>query len=255
MTAVNFDTLQYFKVEHAYDNRILVVTLNRPPVNALIKESYQELSSIVNYVNNNFDICAMILQSSQRVFSAGADVKQLAKDSVEEAALRRPILRRAGSDVYTCEVPVVVAINGAVVGAGAVIAGAGDVIIASEDAFISIPEINVGVVGGAKGLHRLLPPQKIRALALTGGRVTAQEIYRFGGVEAVVPNEELHEKALYYAKIIADKGPMAVRKWKEALLVTENVGPREGLLIEQCLSQELGLFSPPPAVVKTEVNQ
>lgn len=253
MTIAKLETLQHFEVKHTYDNRILEVTMNRPPVNAFIKESYLELSSIINYVNNNFEICALVLKSNQKIFSAGADVKQLAKDSVEEAALRRPILRRAGADFYSCEVPVIVAVNGAAVGAGAVFAAAGDVIVASEDAFFSIPEINVGVVGGAKGLQRLLPPQKIRALALTGGRISAQEVYQFGGIEAVVSVEELHEKALSYAKAIADKGSMAVRKWKEALLVAEFVGPREGLLIEQCLSQELTLFSPAPTIVKTEV--
>lgn len=254
MTSIDLQELKHFKVAREYDDRILVVTMSRAPVNAFIKESYLELSAIINYVNYSTDICAVVLNSDQSIFSAGADVKQLAKDSVEEGALRRPILRRAGSDFYSCEVPIIVAVHGAAVGAGAVFAAAGDIIVASDDAFFSIPEINVGVVGGASGLHRLLPPQKIRSLALTGGRITAKEVYDLGGVEAVVPKEELKEKALSYARLVADKGVLAVRKWKEALLVTEAVGPREGLLIEQCLSQELTLASPPPTIIKTEVK-
>lgn len=245
-----FKELKYFKVEKVYDGKILVVTMNRAPVNAFIKESYLELSTIINYANNNTELCSLVFNSSQKIFSAGADVKQLAKDSVEEAALRRPILRKAGADFYSCAIPMVVAVNGAAVGAGAVFAACGDIIVAEENAFFSIPEINVGVVGGAKGLSRLLPPQKVRALALTGGRVTAQEVYQYGGLEAVVKEEELYDTALDYAKKIADKGSLAVRKWKESLLITESVGPREGLLIEQCLSQELGLLSPAPSIIR-----
>lgn len=250
MTVLRLETLQYFEVTHTYDNRILVVTLNRPPVNALIKEIYQELSSIINYANENLEICAVILQSKGRLFSAGADVLQLAKDSPEEAAIRRPVLRKVAYDLYNCAVPLITAVNGAAIGAGAVFAATGDIIIASEDAFLAIPEINVGVVGGAKGLSRLIPPQKIRALALTGNRISAQEIYQYGGIEAIVPQDQLHFKALEYAKGISDKGSLAVRKWKEALLITENLGPREGFMIEQCLGQELTLLSPKPSVKK-----
>ena len=150
--------------------------------------------------------------------------------------------------------PLIVAVNGAAVGAGAVFAATGDIIIVSEDAFFSIPESKVGVVGAATALKRLLPPQKIRALALTGGKITAQELYNLGAVEAVVPTDELQEKALAYAKLVADKGYLAVRKWKESLLVTETVGPREGLLIEQCLSQELSLAYRAPTISKQEVK-
>ncbi|WP_153731790.1 enoyl-CoA hydratase-related protein [Sporosarcina obsidiansis] len=242
--------LKYFKVEKIYNNKILVVTMNRAPVNAFIKESYLELSAIMNYINQDMELCSMIFNSSQKIFSAGADVKQLAKDSVEEAALRRPILRKSGADFYSCAIPMVVAVNGAAVGAGAVFAACGDIIVAAENAFFSIPEINVGVVGGAKGLSRLLPPQKVRSLALTGGRITAQEVQQYGGVEAVVPENELFETALEYAKTIADKGSLAVRKWKESLLLIESVGPREGLLIEQCLGQELSLLSPAPSIIR-----
>ena len=239
---------KYYDLEVIYHGKILVVTLNRPPVNAFIKESYEELSAIISDVNNNQQLCALVLRSGGRLFSGGADVKQLAKDNPQEAAIRRAALRKAGSDLYTCSIPVIAAVNGAAVGAGAVFSASADVIIASESAFFSIPEIDVGVVGGAKGLSRFLPPQKVRTMALTGMKISAEEAFRLGGVEAVVPEEKLYDKAIEYAKVIADKGAIAVRKWKEALLVTENVGPREGLLIEQCLSQELGLFSPKPTI-------
>lgn len=246
-----FDTLQYFKLELTYDDKVLIVTLNRPPVNAFIKESYMELSSIIAYVHASDTICAVILKSDGRMFSAGADVKRLADDTLQEAAVRRSVLRKAGGDLYTCPVPVISAVNGAVIGAGAGFASYGDIIIAMEDAFFAIPEINVGVVGGAIDLKRLLPPQKIRSLALTGRRISAREIYQYGGIEAIVESrEELLEKALEYAQEISDKGFLAVRKWKESLLAIENAGLNEGTYIEQCLSQELSLHSPKPIVNK-----
>lgn len=228
----------YFEVSKTYDNRILEVIINRPPVNAFIKESYEELSSIINYANTDPELCVMVLKSNGKHFSAGADVKKLQDDSAREASIRRATLRKSGADLYSCNIPVIAAVNGAAIGAGSVFAGSADVIIASECAQFSIPEINHGIVGGAKGLSRIFPPQKIRVMALTGMKVSAQEAYRLGGVEAIVSLDELHSKALEYAEKISDKGSTAVRKWKESLLITENVGAAEGLYIEQCLSQE-----------------
>lgn len=241
---------QYYKLELVSEQRILVVTLNRPPVNAFIKESYLELIDIINHVNNSTTICTMVLRSEANIFSAGADVKQLAKDDAIASAIRRPILRKVGYELYTCSVPLVVAVNGAVVGAGAGFAACGDIIVGSEDAYFSIPEINIGVVGGATDLQRMLPPQKVRALGLTGGKISVQEIFSYGGIESVVAKEDLYDEALKYAEIVADKGYLAVRKWKESLLLTENVGVMEGTFIDQCLSQELSAQSPSPEVKK-----
>lgn len=239
---------KHYKVEQTYNNKILVITLNRPPVNAFIKESYEELSDIMNLVSYSEEICVVLFKSDGKLFSAGADVKQLGVDNPQEAAVRRAKLRKAGADFYSCPVPVVAAVNGAAVGAGAVFAASSDIILADENAFFSIPEINVGVVGGAKGLSRLVPPQKVRAMALTGKKVTAKEIYGYGGIEKITTSDQLHQESMKYAEEIADKGYIALRKWKESLLLTEQVGPREGLLIEQCFSQELALFSPKPTI-------
>lgn len=255
METVSLEKFKYFKIEQIYDNKILIVTLNRPPVNAFIKESYQELTSIIQYANNNLEICTLILRAEGNIFSAGADVKQLAKDTLQESAVRRTILREAGDALYTCKVPVIVAVNGAAVGAGAGFAAYGDIIVASDNAYFSIPEINVGVIGGAADLRRLLPPQKIRTLALTGKPISVQDIYKYGGIESIVSQEELYDEALKYAKVIASKGSLSVRKWKEALLATENVSLAEATFIEQCLSQELSLQTPSPTVKKFEWSE
>ncbi len=232
----------FYKLELVSDNRVLVVTLNRPPVNAFVKECYEELRSIVSYANQNMEIATLLLKADGRMFSAGADVKQLAIDSEDSAATvatRRVVLRKSVDDLYTCEAAVVVAVHGAVIGVGAELAACGDIIVAADDAYFSIPEIKIGLVGGASGLSRLLPPQKVRAMALTGSKLPVADIYRLGGIEAVVPKDELYDTALEYAINIADKGTAVVRKWKEALVTTEGMRIGEAGLVESNLSGEL----------------
>jgi len=237
-------TFQNFEVAFAEeDSRIVIVTMNRPPVNALTSTSYEEVCAIVQMLHDNQHISAVVLRSEGKVFCAGADVKTLASDTMQDAAIRRALLRKAAHEFYNAPVPIIAAVQGGAVGAGAILAASSDIVIASDNAFFALTEIDIGVVGGAKGLSRFLPPQKIRAMVFTGQRVPASEAYRLGGVEAVVSPDELLPTAMNYAKLIASKGSIAVRKWKESLLLTESVGPREGFMIEMCLSQELGLFS------------
>jgi enoyl-CoA hydratase len=232
----------FFKVELVSDNRVLVVTINRPPVNAFIKESYEELRSIISFANQNTEISTLLLKADGRMFSAGADVKQLAidaQDSAATVAARRVLLRKSAVDLHNCEVAVVVAVHGAVIGIGAVFAACGDIIVAADDAYFSIPEINIGLVGAASGLTRLVPPQKVRAMAFTGSKVPVADIYQYGGIEAVVPKEELNATALDYAVNIANKGTAVVRKWKEALVLTEGMRMGEAAIVESNLSGEL----------------
>ncbi|WP_067726521.1 enoyl-CoA hydratase-related protein [Oceanobacillus damuensis] len=245
MLKENFlNELKYFKVSFENDNKILIVTINRPPINAFIKESYIELMSIINYVNSNESIGVMMLKSDVRLFSAGADTKRLDSDNLKQASIRRSILRKTISEFYNCLVPVICAVNGAAVGVGAVFAASSDIIIASDKAFFALPEIDVGLVGGAKGISRIFPPQKIRTMALTGKRIYAEEVYRYGGIEEIVPEDELYDKALEYAKTISDKGVYAVRKWKESFLITENPNSIDSyIMIEQCINQELVPFT------------
>jgi enoyl-CoA hydratase len=233
-------------IDYKYSDQIMVITLNRPPVNAFNQKLFEEISKAVWLASANEKICSIILRAQGKVFSAGADIKIVGNLTPQGAAIRRAALRKAASDLYTCPVPVVTAVQGGAIGVGALIAACGDIIVASEDAFFSIPEINHGMIGAAKSLWRMLPQQKIRTMALTGKRISSYEVYRLGGVEEVVTSEQLMDTAMKYAETIAEKGSLAVRMWKEALLVNEQLGPREGLLIEQSLSQDLMQFSPKP---------
>lgn len=232
--------LNNFKLNYEHDNKVLVVTFNRPPVNAFSYEAYEEVSEIVDYVKKEEGIGALVFRAEGKVFSAGADIKELAKSTAKHATERRQVLRKAGTDFQECPVPVISAVHGGATGAGATFSASADFVIASPEAFYSLPEIDVGVVGGAKELEGFLPIKKVKMMALTGEKVYAEEIHRLGGIEKVVSKEELYDTALNYAKTIADKGIVIARKWKEALIATAGVGLDEGNLIEQGISQELG---------------
>ena len=198
--------IKYFKLDMVYDNRILIITIDRPPVNAFVAENYIEMERIMDFVVHSQEICAVILQANGKMFSAGADVKRLGTDTAEDAAKRRAYLRKSGEVMHNCPVPLIVAAHGPALGVGLVYVTCGDIVIAAENAVFSLPEIDVFVVGGAANLSKFLPRQKVKTLALTGGKINAQEAYRLGAVEKVVPIEDLRSTALEYAQICAECG-------------------------------------------------
>lgn len=233
---------KHFDLEYIDNEKIALISMNREPVNAFTTDSYAALKDIIKTINENDNVNVAILNSKLRLFSAGADIKELESNTAKESAIRKDALRQAISYLYNCKVPLISAVNGAVIGAGAILATCADIIIASEDAYFSIPEINIGVVGGGKGLTKILPSQKVRTLALTGESITAMEVEKYGGVEKVVEENKLEEETIKLAKNLTEKGGMALRKWKESLLLTESVGFLEGFYIEQSLSQDLNAF-------------
>lgn len=236
------------EIEENADASVLTITVNRPPVNAWVEEGYAELSAAIERVNASETVSAVVLRATGPMFSAGADVKRLASDSPYDAARRRPILRKACFDVAECQVPVVAAVHGHAVGVGAALAAAADVMVASHDAHFSIPEIKVGVVGAAAAMRKIVPEHMVRSMALTGRPVSSRKLYELGVIDELCGEDELHSVAHEKAVTIAEAGVLAVRKWKEALVLTDPGGGRDALLVEQCLGQELTLLSEKPKI-------
>src|SRR5699024_9692346 len=114
--------LNNFKLETVHSEKILIVTLDRPPVNALDMETYKEFSKVIEYVSEVEEISCILLQSTGNVFSAGADIKEIGDASPQYAARRRAALRKSSTDIYNCPVPIVSAIQGGAIGAGAIFA-------------------------------------------------------------------------------------------------------------------------------------
>jgi enoyl-CoA hydratase len=128
---------------------------------------------------------------------------------------------------------VIGAINGAAVGAGLCLVASCDILIASDRARFALTEINAGVLGGARHLQRLIGPYKTRRMFFTGEFVQAEEFYRLGAVEAVVPPDELMSTARELASKIAAKSPIGLRLAKESMNRVEDMPLKEGYRLEQ----------------------
>jgi enoyl-CoA hydratase len=194
-------------------DRVAVVTLDRPPVNALSIELYRDIASAFGEINERTDeIHAAVLTGAGRAFCAGRDLKVAgSEDPVERAKW----VKAALGSVYHCEVPVIAAVNGAAVGAGLVCAISCDILLASENAFFVMPEIDAGGNPSIATLLRGFNQWQARSVAFLGERHTAEEFHRMGVVRAVLPPDALMDEAMRLAGILAQKNPLALRmaKW------------------------------------------
>lgn len=217
---------------------IAVVTMDNPPVNAM--SSDWPIAETFDALGERDDVRVVILTGAgDRIFCAGADVKRAA----EGLAAGPPPpgagttgSRRARESFYSvmeCAVPVIGAINGPALGAGLALAASCDYLIASERAVFGLPEIDVGLLGGARHFMRLFNNQTTRRANFTGQRINAQEAYRLGAVAKVVGVDELIETAMAEARLIAAKMPVGVKMAKAALNMIEEMDVRNGYRFEQ----------------------
>ena len=219
-------------------SRIAEVVINHPPVNALDSAGWNELARIIAAAGGNPDVRVVLIRAEGKGFCAGVDLKEMTAFPERIVELNRGNYLTFKA-IRTCEVPVVTAVHGFVIGGGIGICGASDVIIASGDAYFSLPEIDRGAMGGAAHLSRMLPLHKVRAAFFTGATVPAAEAWRLGAIEKVVPREKLLEEARAFAAVIADKSRTALRLAKEALNGIEAVDVDRAYRFEQGFTLEM----------------
>ena len=215
-------------------DRIAIVTLDNPPVNALSSEGQVQIYETFDSLHEQDEaLVAIFTGTGQRAFCAGADIRaRLDGDSrFPEDHGRRA--REAFNSIYECPIPVIGAINGPALGAGLALAASCDYLIASENANFALPEIDVGLMGGARHLGRLFPQGVTRRLHYTADRLPAAEAYRLGAVHKVVPSDQLMDAAMEEARIIAAKMPMGIRLAKEGLNMIEWMDLKNGYRFEQ----------------------
>lgn len=198
------------------ENSIGEIIFDHPPVNAFSGDMWLELPNIITDLGKRPDVRCILIRAEGRGFCAGVDIKELAENAnaIVEVNKGNYLTFKA---IHECEMPVVAAPHGYVIGGGIGICGASDAIIASDDCFFSLPEIDRGAMGGASHLQRILPLPKVRAAFFTGGKIPASEAYRLGGVEKLVAKEDLVAEARAFASIIASKSRDALRIAKQAL--------------------------------------
>jgi enoyl-CoA hydratase len=222
---------------------VAVVTLARPPVNALGRATREAMLRVFDRLEANPDIRCIVLTALGHVFCAGADIKEKQTLSGTDGDYVRA--NRLTRDVFFCLVdstkPVIAAVNGAALGAGFVLAACCDIILAADTAVFGMPEIDVGQGGGASVLQRILPPSKVRRMMLTGERVPATELYRLGAVEECLSADKLVPAAVKLASTIAAKSPTAIRRIRGSFPAVEALDVREGFRIEQVYTTELSL--------------
>jgi enoyl-CoA hydratase len=216
-------------------DHVATVTLNKPPVNALGRDIREELVATIDELNDRDDVRVIILTGHGRIFCAGADIKEKRAQGGAPGQHARAdrLIRDAFYCLMECSKPVIAAVNGPALGAGMVMATCCDIIIAADHATFGMPEIDVGLGGGAGFLQRVLSPQTFRWLLLTGERIPAAELYRLGVLRACVPAEQLMETATALARQIAAKSPLAVRMLKDSWSVVENLSMRDAFRVEQ----------------------
>lgn len=222
------------------DGRIVTVTLDSPPVNVLTLERYRAIARMFDEIGARDDVsCVIFTARGRKAFCAGLELKEFLASTPEEDPHRAKVVRAAFKAVRQCRVPVVCAVNGPALGAGAVLTAVSDIRIASELATFGMPEVNIGRCGGGAHMGRILPQGMLRLMYFTAEPISAWEAFRVGFVEQVVPARRLMAAARDVAEIIASKSAIGLRKAKEALNRIETMQVEEGYELEQRYSTEL----------------
>jgi enoyl-CoA hydratase/carnithine racemase len=196
------------------------IRLDRPPVNALNDQLRDELADLAGSAAASAEIRAVILYGGEKVFAAGADIKQMAAASEAEMANRSGRLQAALTRVATIPKPVVAAITGYALGGGLELALAADLRVAGESARLGQPEILLGIIPGAGGtqrLPRLVGPARAKDIIFTGRMVTAAEAHAMGLVDQVVPDDSVYQAALDLVKRYATGPAVALAAAKQAI--------------------------------------
>jgi enoyl-CoA hydratase len=214
------------------------LVLDKPPVNALASHEWAALAERLAALGRDPEVRVVVLAAEGRGFCAGVDIKELDADGSRITAVNRGCYD-AFAAVHQCPVPVVAAPHGFCLGGGIGLVGASDLIVASEDASFGLPEIDRGALGAATHLMRMFGIWKARRMLLTGEPIGAQEAFRLGALDAVVPRAELRGAARALAAKIAAKSPRAVRLAKESLNGIELLDLEQSYRFEQGFTLEL----------------
>lgn len=212
--------LQFTRYEK--NDRLAIVTIDRPSVlNALSPDAHRELSAIWDDFQADKDLWVAILTGAgDRAFCVGSDLKWMAANPGEPFWVFHGGAMGFGGlcDRVDLHKPVIAAVNGLALGGGMVLALACDLIVAASDAEFGLPEARVGFTAGYGGIERLvrqIPEKLAMELILLGDRVSAEEAYRMGLVNRVVPNEDVMPTAVWLARRILEASPLALRADKQ----------------------------------------
>jgi len=214
---------------------IVLLRLNRPDArNALNDPLRAELAEQIRALDADRETRCIVITGNERVFAAGADLKEIVDSGPIEMMSRRVLY--FWRVIAGCRKPIVAAVNGFALGGGCELALQADIIVAGEGARFGQSEVCVGIMpggGATQRLTRAIGKYRAMKMLLTGEHVTAQEAYRLGFVSEVVADEAVIPSALKVAETIASMPPLAIEQIKEVVLAGMDASLDSGLMLER----------------------
>jgi enoyl-CoA hydratase/carnithine racemase len=218
------------------DQAVATIRLDRPPMNALNAQVQDEIAAAAAQVTDDGDIRAGIIYGGEKVFAAGADIKEMAEATYGRMAGDTRRLQASFTAVAKIGKPVVAAITGYALGGGLELALCADFRVMGENARVGQPEILLGIIPGAGGtqrLPRLVGPARAKDIVFTGRFVGAEEALAIGLVDKVVPDDQVYEAAKELVARYARGPALALRAAKQAIDDGLEVDLATGLEIER----------------------
>ena len=226
-------------VNYEVKGAVGIITINRPEaLNALNSAVLDDLQAVIDGVDLNAVRCLILTGAGEKSFVAGADIGEMSSLTKAEGEA----FGKKGNDVFrkieTLPIPVIAAVNGFALGGGCEIAMSCDFRICSDNAVFGQPEVGLGITpgfGGTQRLARLVGPGMAKQMIYTARNIKADEAFRIGLVNQVVPQEELMATVEKIAGGIAMNAPIAVRNCKKAINEGLEKGMDEAIVIEEKL--------------------
>ncbi|MFZ2014164.1 MAG: enoyl-CoA hydratase-related protein [Nocardioides sp.] len=215
---------------------VATLRLDRPKMNALNVQVQEEIRAAAAEASARDDVKAVVVWGGERVFAAGADVKEMAEMSYVDMVKRSGALQSAFTAVAQIPKPVVAAVNGYALGGGCELALCADLRFAADDAVLGQPEVLLGIIPGAGGTQRLtrvVGPSRAKDIIFTGRFVKAEEALAIGMVDRVHPADRVYAEAVAWAGQFAGAATHAVRAAKESIDSGLEVDLATGLAIER----------------------
>src|SRR5215217_1141528 len=212
------------------------IRLDRPKMNALNVQVQEEIRWAATEARERDDVKAVVVYGGEKVFAAGADIKEMADMSYVDMVRRSGALQSSFSSVARIPKPVIAAVTGYALGGGCELALCADVRFAAENAVLGQPEILLGVIpggGGTQRLARLVGPSRAKDIIFTGRQIGADEALRIGLADRVVPQEQVLTAALELAGQLAAGAVVAHGLAKQAIDDGLDGSLPEGLALEQ----------------------
>jgi enoyl-CoA hydratase/carnithine racemase len=218
------------------EDGIGTIRLDRPPMNALDVAMQEGIRASAHEAAERSDVAAVVVYGGEKVFAAGADIKEMATMSYADMVARSGALQSSFTAVAQIPKPVIAAVTGYALGGGCELALCADFRVCGENAKLGQPEIQLGVIPGAGGtqrLPRLVGSSRAKDIIFSGRFVKADEALAIGLVDRVVPSDQVYAEALGWAGQFRNAATYALRAAKETIDRGLEVDLESGLAIER----------------------